>query len=118
MPVLPEVGSISTVSGLMMPSCSIAAIIAAPMRSFTLRGRVEIFQLGQDRRLDAVLLRQPVQPHQRRVADRRRRSTVIDPAATGLCAGAVAADLIDAVAALDMNASGVRVSGCCLAARI
>ncbi|MGY3409783.1 hypothetical protein ACVWZV_005896 [Bradyrhizobium sp. GM5.1] len=36
MPVLPEVGSISTVSGLTIPAFSMAMIMAAPMRSFTL----------------------------------------------------------------------------------
>jgi len=36
MPVLPEVGSISTVSVLITPACSIAITIAAPMRSLTL----------------------------------------------------------------------------------
>src|SRR3954469_21268263 len=36
MPVLPEVGSINTVSGLITPAFSIATTIAAPMRSLTL----------------------------------------------------------------------------------
>jgi hypothetical protein len=36
MPVLPEVGSISTVSGPIMPAASMASIIETPMRSFTL----------------------------------------------------------------------------------
>src|SRR5438094_8869924 len=36
MPVLPEVGSISTVSGPIAPARSIASTIETPMRSFTL----------------------------------------------------------------------------------
>ncbi len=34
-PVLPLVGSISTVSGPIFPACSSASIMATPMRSFT-----------------------------------------------------------------------------------
>jgi len=33
---LPDVGSISTVSGVMVPSASMASIIDTPMRSLTL----------------------------------------------------------------------------------
>jgi hypothetical protein len=47
MPVLPEVGSISTVSALITPAFSIAITIAAPMRSFHARGGIEIFELGE-----------------------------------------------------------------------
>jgi len=36
MPVLPEVGSTSTVSGLTRPARSMSSIMATPMRSFTL----------------------------------------------------------------------------------
>src|SRR5580692_3325292 len=36
MPVLPEVGSISTVSGVIAPCASMASIIETPMRSLTL----------------------------------------------------------------------------------
>ncbi len=46
-PVLPDVGSISTVSGLMTPDCSIAVIIAAPMRSFTLPAGLKYSSLAR-----------------------------------------------------------------------
>ncbi len=36
MPVLPLVGSMTTVSGPIRPACSAASIMATPMRSFTL----------------------------------------------------------------------------------
>ena len=35
MPVLPLVGSISTLPGPILPACSSASIIATPIRSFT-----------------------------------------------------------------------------------
>src|SRR5215470_2086772 len=47
MPVLPEVGSISTVSALTTPSFSIATIIAAPMRSFTLAAGLKYSSLAR-----------------------------------------------------------------------
>ena len=47
MPVLPEVGSISTVSALMRPAFSIAIIIAAPMRSFTLAAGLKYSSLAR-----------------------------------------------------------------------
>ena len=47
MPVLPEVGSISTVSALTMPAFSIAMIMAAPMRSFTLAAGLKYSSLAR-----------------------------------------------------------------------
>src|ERR1700722_12919092 len=47
MPVFPEVGSISTVSELISPAFSIATIIAAPMRSFTLAAGLKYSSLAR-----------------------------------------------------------------------
>ena len=48
MPVLPEVGSTSMVSpGMIFPARSSASIMATPMRSLTLRERIEELELGQ-----------------------------------------------------------------------
>ena len=47
MPVLPEVGSISTVSALTTPAFSIAMIMAAPMRSFTLAAGLKYSSLAR-----------------------------------------------------------------------
>ena len=49
MPVLPLVGSMSTVlPGVILPAFSAASIMAKPMRSFTLDSGVLAFQLGDD----------------------------------------------------------------------
>src|SRR5689334_4241046 len=47
MPVLPDVGSISTVSALTTPAFSIAVIMAAPMRSFTLAAGLKYSSLAR-----------------------------------------------------------------------
>jgi len=47
MPVLPDVGSISTVSALMTPAFSIAITIAAPMRSLTLAAGLKYSSLAK-----------------------------------------------------------------------
>src|SRR4051794_612740 len=47
MPVLPEVGSISTVSALITPAFSIAITIAAPMRSLTLAAGLRYSSLAR-----------------------------------------------------------------------
>src|SRR3954468_4717990 len=47
MPVLPEVGSISTVSALTMPAFSMAVIMAAPIRSFTLAAGLKYSSLAR-----------------------------------------------------------------------
>src|SRR5918911_4041329 len=47
MPVLPDVGSISTVSALITPAFSIAITIAAPMRSFTLAAGLKYSSLAK-----------------------------------------------------------------------
>jgi hypothetical protein len=44
---LPDVGSISTVSALTTPAFSIAMIIAAPMRSFTLAAGLKYSSLAK-----------------------------------------------------------------------
>jgi len=82
MPVFPDVGSISTVSAWITPAFSIAMIIAAPMRSFTARGGVKIFQLGENGRVHPVLLRQSAQTDNRGIAD-RIDDTIENPATAG-----------------------------------
>jgi len=47
MPVLPDVGSISTVSALITPAFSIAITIAAPIRSFTLAAGLKYSSLAR-----------------------------------------------------------------------
>jgi hypothetical protein len=47
MPVLPDVGSISTVSALITPAFSIAITIAAPMRSLTLAAGLKYSSLAR-----------------------------------------------------------------------
>ena len=47
MPVLPEVGSISTVCGPIAPAASIASIIDTPMRSFTLPAGLKYSSLAR-----------------------------------------------------------------------
>ena len=82
MPVLPEVGSISTVSALMRPAFSIAMIIAAPMRSFTLAAGLKYSSLARMVACAPCCLRQFAQPHDRRIAD-RIDDAVENPAAAG-----------------------------------
>ena len=83
MPVLPEVGSIRVRAGLDRAR-RLQRIDHADADAVLDAGdRVEEFELGQDLGLDAALLRQPVQAHQRRVAD-RVGDGVVDPAAAGL----------------------------------
>jgi hypothetical protein len=69
MPVLPEVGSISTVSALITPAFSIAITIAAPMRSFTLAAGLKYSSLARMVAL-TLRLRQPEQADDRGIADR------------------------------------------------
>ena len=70
MPVLPEVGSINTVlPALIWPCASSASIIATPIRSLTEAMGVEKFELGDELRLDPALCGDPVETHQRRIAD-------------------------------------------------
>ena len=68
MPVLPLVGSISTVlPGWIFPARSASLIMLTPMRSFTLLQRIEALQLGDHRGLRAIY--HLIQSHQGRVAD-------------------------------------------------
>ena len=67
MPVLPLVGSMITVSSLILPSRSAASIIARPMRSLTLHSGFKFSSLAGDR--GHAALGDAAQLHQRRVAD-------------------------------------------------
>ena len=71
MPVLPLVGSMSTVlPGWIFPSRSASAIMLTPMRSFTLAQRILALELGHD--FGDATLSDFIQPHQRRVANQLR----------------------------------------------
>ena len=70
MPVLPEVGSISTVlPGLILPWASSASIIETPMRSLTEAIGLKNSSLAEQVGLDASSAASAVEAHQRRVAD-------------------------------------------------
>ena len=71
MPVLPNVGSISTEPGPIFPSRSSASIIDTPMRSLTLPIGLKNSSLARMLALThAVLFRQPVEPDDGCYADR------------------------------------------------
>ena len=83
MPVLPEVGSIRVVPGLIVPGRLQGVDHGDADAVLDARDRVEEFELDQDLGVDAALLRQPVQAHQRRVAD-GVGDRIVDAAAAGL----------------------------------
>ncbi len=82
MPVLPDVGSISTVSALIRPAFSIAMTIAAPMRSFTLAAGLKYSSLARMVACAPCACGNLRKPDDRRVAD-RIDDAVEDPAAAG-----------------------------------
>ncbi len=67
--MLPDVGSISTVSGLMTPAFSIAMIMAEPMRSFTLPAGLKYSSLARMSPSRRALCGKRCRAHERRIAD-------------------------------------------------
>ena len=86
MPVLPEVGSISVRAGTDRARRLQGVDHADADAVLDARDRVEELELGQDVGLDAALLRQPVQAHERRVAD-GLGDRIVDAAAAGRAGG-------------------------------
>ena len=86
MPVLPEVGSTSVPPGLIAPAASSASIMLTPMRSLTLAIGLKNSSLARMSASTPCSFGEPVEAHQRRVAD-RLGDRIVDAAAAGRAGG-------------------------------